>query len=88
MFFKYLKIFQCHDGSEFKSEVIYLLEKHNVKIDKATTKHKHTNMAFVEAFNMELVKKIFKVMNVQEFEGRDIVSTIWLRKLENLMTQK
>lgn len=45
-------------------------------------------MAIVEAFNMELAKKIFKVMNVQEFEGRDIVSTIWLRKLENLMTQK
>ena len=30
--FKYLKIFQCDNGSQFKNEVAKLLEKHNVGI--------------------------------------------------------
>ena len=34
--FKYPKVFQCDNGPEFKSEVIKLLEKHNVNIRRAT----------------------------------------------------
>ena len=49
--FKYPKAFRCDNGSEFKSEVTKLLEKHNVHIRRATTKYKHTHTAFVEAFN-------------------------------------
>ena len=49
--FKYPKTFQCNNGSEFKHEVAKLLEKHSVKIRRATTKYKHTHTAFVEAFN-------------------------------------
>ena len=30
--FKYPKVFQCNNGSEFKSEVTKLLEKHNVDV--------------------------------------------------------
>ena len=43
-----------------------LLEKHNVEIQRATTKYKHTHTAFVEAFNEELAKLLFKPMDAQE----------------------
>ena len=36
-----------------KSDVIWLLEIYNVDIRRATTKYKHTRMAFVEAFNKD-----------------------------------
>ena len=45
--FKYPKVFQCDNDSEFKNEVTKLLEKHNVDIRRATTKYKHTHTAFV-----------------------------------------
>ena len=56
--FKYPKVFQCDNGSEFKSNVTKLLEKHNVDIRRTTTKYKHTHTAFVEAFNKELAKLV------------------------------
>ena len=64
--FKYPKVFQCDNGSEFKNEVTKLLEKHNVDIRRATTKYKHAHTAFVEAFNKELAKLLFKPMDAQE----------------------
>ena len=66
--FKYPKAFQCDNGSEFKNEVTKLLEKHNVDIQRATTKYKHTHTAFVEAFNRELAKLLFKPMDAQELQ--------------------
>ena len=63
---KYPKAFQCDNGSEFKNEVTKLLEKHHAEIWRATTKYKHTHMAFVETFNKELAKLLFKPMNAQE----------------------
>ena len=50
---KYPKTFHCDNASEFKGEVIKLLEKHNLKIQRPTTKYKYTHTAFVEAFNKE-----------------------------------
>ena len=41
--FKYPKVFQCHSGPKFKSEVTKLLEKHNVNIRRSITKYKHTH---------------------------------------------
>ena len=35
----YHKIFQCDNGSEFKGEVTRLLDKHEVKIQRVTTKY-------------------------------------------------
>ena len=35
--FKYPKIFECDNGSEFKNEVATLLEKQNVDVQRATT---------------------------------------------------
>ena len=39
----YPKIFQCDNGSEFKAEVTKMLEKHEVKFRRVTTKYKHTH---------------------------------------------
>ena len=74
--FKYPKTFQCDNGSEFKNEVTKLLEKHNAEIRRATTKYKHTNTAFVEAFNKELAKLFFKPMDAQELQDPEKLLTI------------
>ena len=63
---KYPKIFQCDNGSEFKGEVTKMLEKNEVKIQRVTMKYKHTYMAFVEALNKILAKRLFKVQDAQE----------------------
>ena len=67
--FKYSEVFQCGNGGEFKGEVTTLLEKHNVVIRRATTKYKHTHTAFVNAFQKELEKLLFKPMNAQELQN-------------------
>ena len=77
--FKYPKVFQCDNGVEFKREVTKLLEKHNVDIRRATTKYKHTHTAFAEAFNRELAKLLFKLMDAQELQDPEIVSAIWVK---------
>ena len=62
----YPKIFQFDNGSEFKVEVTKLLEKHEVKIWRVTTRYKHTHTAFVEALNKVLAGQLFKVQEAQE----------------------
>ena len=61
--FKYPNVFQCDNEPGFKREATNLLEKHNVDTQRATTNYKHTHMAFVEAFNKELAKLLFKSMD-------------------------
>ena len=56
----YPKIFQCDNGSEFKGEVVKMLEKHEVRIRRVTTKHKHTHTAFVKDLNKSLTEQLFK----------------------------
>ena len=85
--FKYPKTFQCDNGSEFKNEVTKLLEKHNVEIRRATTKYKHTHTAFVEAFNKELAKLLFKLMDAQELQDPEKVSTIWVKNLNQIVNK-
>ena len=82
--FKYPKTFQCDNGSEFKNEVTKLLEKHSVEIRRATTKYKHTHTAFVEAFNKELAKLLFKPMDAQELQGPEKVFMIWVKNLNKI----
>ena len=79
--FKYPKGFQCENGSEFKKEVTRLLEKHNVDIRRATTKYMKTHAAFVEAFNKEFAKLLFKLMDAQELQDPEKVFTIWVKNL-------
>ena len=74
--FKHPRKFQCDNGPEFKSEVVKLLEKRNVDVRRATTKYKHTHAAFVEVFNKELAKLLFKSMDAQQLQDSENVSTI------------
>ena len=83
--FKYPKAFPCDNGSEFKNEVRKLLEKHNVDIRRATRKYKHTHTAFVEAFNKELAKLLFKPMDAQELQDPEKVSAIWVKNLNKIV---
>ena len=85
--FKYPKVFQCDNGSEFKNEVTKLLEKHNVDIRRATTKYKHTHTTFVEAFNRELAKLLFKPMDGQELQDQEKVFTIWVKILNKTVNK-
>ena len=62
----YPKIFQCNNGSKCKGEVIKMLEKNEVTIQRVTTKYEHTHTAFVEALNMQLAENLFKVQDTQE----------------------
>ena len=85
--FKYPKIFQCDNGSEFKNEVTKLLEKHNVDIRRATTKYKHTHTAFAEAFNKEFAKLLFKRMDAQELRVPVKISTIWVKNSNKIVNK-
>ena len=84
---KYPKTFQCDNGSEFKNEVTKLLEKHNTEIRRATTKHKHTHTTFLEAFNKELAKLLFKPMDTQELQDPEKVSTNWVKNLNKTVNK-
>ena len=85
--FKHPKIFPCDNAPEFKNEVAKLLGKHNVDNRRATTKDKHTHTAFVEAFNKELTKLLFKPMDTQELQDRQKVSTIWVKNLNKIVNE-
>ena len=85
--FKYPKVFQCDNGSDFKNEVIKLIEKHNVDIRRATAKYKKNHTAFVEAFNKELAKMLFKSMDAQELQDPEKVSTIWVKILNKIVNK-
>ena len=81
----YPKIFQCDNGSEFKGDVAKMLEKHEVKIRRVTTKYKHTHTAFVEALNKVLAEKLFKVQDAQELNDPEKVSATWVKHLYGLV---
>ena len=83
----YPKIFQCDNGSEFKGEVTKLLEKHEVRIQRTTTKYKHTQTAFVEALNKILAEKLFKVQDAQELNDPEKVSATWVKHLYGLVDE-
>ena len=77
----YPKIFQCDNGSEFTK----MLEKHEVKIRRVTTKYKHTHTAFVEALNKILAERLFKVQDAQELNDPEKVSSRWVKHLYGLV---
>ena len=64
-----------------------LLEKQNVDNRTATRKYKHTHTAFVEAFNRELAKLLFKLMDSQELQDQENVSTIWVKNLNKIVNK-
>ena len=81
----YPEIFQCDNGSEFKEEVTKMLEKHEVKTQRVTTKYKHTCTAFVEALNKILAERLFKVQDAQELNDPEKVSATWVKHLYGLV---
>ena len=81
------KIFQCDNGSEFKGEVTMMLEKHEVKIQRVTTKYKHTHTAFVEALNKILAERLFKAQDAQELNDPEKVSATWVKHLYVLVDE-
>ena len=85
--FKYPKVFQCDNGSEFKSEVTKLLEKHIVDIRRARTKYKPTHTASVEALNKELAKQLFKPMNAQELQNPKKVLAVSVKYLNRIVNK-
>ena len=44
-------------------------------------------MAFVEAFNKELAKLLFKLMDAQELQDPEKVSTIWVKNLNKIVNK-
>ena len=83
----YPKIFQCDNGSKFKAEVTKMLEHHEVKIQRVTTKYKHTHTAFVEDLNKILTEKLFKVQDTQELNDPERVSATWVKHLYGLVDE-
>ena len=64
-----------------------MLEKHEVKIQRVTTKYKHTHTAFVEALNEILAEKLFKVQDAQELNDPEKVSATWAKHLYQLVDE-
>ena len=81
------KIFQCDNGSEIKLDVTKMLEKNEVKIQRITTKYKHTHTAFVEALNKILTERLFKVQDAQELNDPEKVSSRWVKHLYGLVDE-
>ena len=79
------KIFQCDNGSEFKAELTKLLEKHEVRIRRVMTNHKHVDTAFIKALNKMLAEQLFKVQHAQELNDPDKVSATWMKHLYGLV---
>ena len=59
----------------------------NVDSQRATRQYEDTHTAFVEAFNKELVKLLFKPMDAQELQDPEKVSTIWIKKLNKIVNE-
>ena len=73
--FKYPKFFQYENEPDFKSDVEKWIEKHNIDVRKSTRKYWHTHTAFVELFNKELAKQLFKPMDAQKLQDPKKIST-------------
>ena len=64
-----------------------MLEKNEVKIQRVTTKYKHTHTAFVEALNKILTERLFKVQDAQELNDPEKVSLRWVKHLYGLVDE-
>ena len=75
-----------------------MLEKHEIKIRRVTTKYKHTHTAFVEALNKILAERLFNVQDAQELNDGpsgprvsgphpEHVSATWVKHLYGLVDE-
>ena len=79
--FEYPNIFQCVNGSDFKSDMKKLYKKHNFNVWRVTAKHKHIHTAVVESFNKEFTKQFYKSMDGHGFQDHDKLSARWAKNL-------
>ena len=63
-------------------------EKHEVRIQRTTTKYKHTHTTFVEALNKVFAEQLFKVQDAQELNDPDKVSSTWVKHLYGLIDKR
>ena len=64
-----------------------LLKKYNVVIRLTKIKYKHTQRAFLEAFNKELAKPLFMPMDAQGLRDSTKVSTVCVNNLKNIVNK-
>ena len=64
-----------------------MLEKREVKIQRVTTKYRHTHRAFVEARNKILTERLFKVQDAQELNDPEQISSRWVKHLYGLVDE-
>ena len=64
-----------------------MLEKNEVKIQRVTTKYKHTHTTFIEALNKILAERLLKVQDAQELNDPEKVSSRWVKHLYGLVDE-
>jgi hypothetical protein len=77
------KVLQVDGGSEFKNEVIHLMEKKGVRIRVGTT---HKNQSIVERYNRTLAEKLFKIQDAVEFLT-GCTNTAWVKDLPDVVNE-
>ena len=85
--FKWPETVMMDAGTEFLGEVTKLFQKHNVKIDRTVTKYHHRHTAFVENFNKQLARRLFKAQDAQELNEEGKVATTWVKQLYKIVDQ-
>ena len=56
-----------------------------MKINRTTTKYKHTHTAFVENLNKVLAQNLFKIQDTQELNDPEKISSAWAKHLYQLI---
>ena len=77
------RVLQVDGGSEFKDEVIRLMDEKGVRIRVGTT---HKSQAIVERYNRTLAERLFKIQDAKELltEG---VNTAWVEDLPDIVNE-
>ncbi|GET56867.1 hypothetical protein RIR_jg28305.t3 [Rhizophagus irregularis DAOM 181602=DAOM 197198] len=77
------RVLQVDGGSEFKDEVIRLMDEKGVRIRVGTT---HKSQAIVERYNRTLAERLFKIQDAKELltEG---VNTAWVKNLSDIVNE-
>ncbi|GES86383.1 hypothetical protein RCL_jg18493.t2 [Rhizophagus clarus] len=73
------KLLVTDKGFEFKSDCERVMRRHNVKIQKAMSKH---SVGIVKRYNLTLVKRLFCIQNAHELSFHTLgKSLIWVKNL-------
>ena len=84
---RYPKELHVDNGTEFKADVLKLMQEHDVKMVSVTTKYHHNFTAFVERFNKTLAERLFKPQDAQELQNPTKDSKIWVKYLQKAVNR-